>query len=248
MAEQSFNVQYDPFWHEPLSIVRDGAEVTRISITEETTLIFTITTQDVTFTEGGVQFFLDQNLTSDVTVNPDRTTLSFQVQPLPSSLAPVIFSLVATVPAPMGGGSIAGVRTAQIFVTLPDLSLPSEVKLIYNTETGDFLFSGLAEGQNLKPGQLIVLMASGQMDVSLVDQNDQSLQGLMFAGTPITWLSPRPPDWINVTFPGLMKDKIRITNQFHPGDARPFNFVIHHNGLEFRSPDPIIINVTIGDG
>lgn len=256
MAEQSFNVQYDPLWHDPLSIVNeDGKEVTHITVSEEeeTTLIFNILTPDVTFTQAGtdvgVQFFLDKNLTLGLEPPPPPwTTLSFTVPPLLSPLAPIIFSLVATVPAPMGGGSIVGLRTAQIFVTPPDLALPTEVKLTYNTETGNFLFSGLAEGQDLRPGQLIVFMASGDMDISLVDQTGSSSPDLMFAGTPITWLSPSPPDWITVTFPGLMKNTIRITNRAHPGEARPFHFVIYYKGLEFSSPDPIIINTTIGDG
>lgn len=248
MATQEFQVAYDPQWITPLVVMSDNIPKNRIIIPDppaETTLIFQITTNGVTFPDAATQWFLGESL--EETVSPDRKTLTILIAPPTSTIQPYSFSLIANAPAPnASAGTINGLRTRGLYVTLAELQPPSSTLLKYHTDTGAFEIAGI----NLKPGKLLVFSRSGTMGVALRDQNGQPSADLRFSTNAIQWLSGGCPAWMSWTWPSLSRDTIQLTDNAPAGMglAAPFRFVIEYKGLPITSPDPIIVNAPIGDG
>jgi hypothetical protein len=257
LLTQSFNVRYD-YEEKALQLFGSGSlPINYIQVEGPTLLSFTTESdpESWAFNERPIEWVLGDH---DYQLSSDLKTL-YVLAGKPSSLImPLAFVLSADFatlePDPLI--KVPGVRSTTILIVQGALSNePLDMKLSYNTETGVF---SLQEGWPLQPGQLLLLPGTSAdqvitLNVSLVDHHSSALN---FAPEPIGWLDGNQPPWIEHS---LSDGILRLTSRFSylvgeesfqssQGLAAPFHFNILYNGIVVRSPDPIIMNTTLGDG
>lgn len=198
------------------------------------------------FNENPVEWVLGE---LDHQLSFDKKTLILLIGPPPSVIQPLIFNLVANITSP----HTPGIRTSNMFILAEDLTSAISENLKYDFINGAFTFSS---GWPLQPGQLLVFLkrrdqvvAHDTVQISLTHHD--SVAQIRFANPPIKWLTSQgtPPAWIQVNRQEDGKS-IQLVNDFFAGIglAAPFRFVIEVNGILVESPDPILVNTTIGDG
>lgn len=255
MSTQTFYVKFDSTWNSPLAVLSspDGtSQVDQIIITEETTLNF-VAVGDVTFppVDGKypLQILVGEKLFGTPIVTSEPSTLSVSVSPPPSTIQSQVFHIAANASGTTG---IKGLLSNRMFVTpAADLTPPESVTLQYDTTTGLF---NLSEGWFLEPGELIIFLRGESsspltytVEINLVDQGGSALS---FSNPPIVWIASPSPSWLSWKWVDLGTSSFLLTNKVDQnfGIAMPFHFVINVDGVQVSSPDPIIMNTTIGDG
>jgi hypothetical protein len=265
-----FNIVFNPDWSYPIAILPpDGGliPVDSIPIEGDTTLTFTITTPGVTFQPppsgapaGTPPAYLPLNLSLGQLSNffpppvlsAENRVVTFTVSAPETALQPYFFNLIANV-----DGSFQGLLSNTVLITPTTIIPPSSLTLIYNTTTGQFAL-GAGSGWTLEPGEIITFLRNEPLTdpltymvtLNLVDETGASPSGLNFASVPFVCMSPTTPGWLGWEWVNLSRQSFNLINSIdaNVGIAVPFHFVINYLGMDIRSPDPILINATIGDG
>lgn len=240
-----------------------GLPVRYIPIADVTLLTFTTDPDGpLTFNKPAIEWVLGHNSSF---LSKDSRSLKVMTEPPASPIMPAAFVLAGDLLTDQG--SVKGVRSEMVFITQADEleGTGLSVQLTYDTETGAF---SVLEGWPLQPGALFVLpgdpeTGSVSLSVTLTDQTGVPLPFSSVASNsiaPIGWLDENQPPWIEITLPTSETPNVLtlISNStFTLGDssaqssvglAAPFHFNIVYNDTIVRSPDPILINTTIGDG
>jgi hypothetical protein len=247
-VQEPYSVTFDLGLNKLLVKDADGDVVEAIAVTGPKVLIFNIQPSDsLAFNENPIEWVLGD---LDHQLSVDRKTLILLVGPPPSVIQPLVFNLVVDLTSP----HVPGIRTSNMFIST-ELLLTSSVSenLIYDSINGAFTFES---GWLLQPGQLLVFLKHKNdilehvtVNISLIHHDSQAQ--IRFADSPIRWLTSQgtPPPWIQVH---RQEDgaSVELINDFFAGSglAAPFRFVIEVNGVLVESPDPILVNTTIGDG
>jgi hypothetical protein len=265
LVTMGFNVAYNPDWNYPIAILTLDVTPSLVdSIPLEggdTTLTFTITTPGVTFQlppEGTPPdtpaAYLPLNLSlgqlsNFKDISRDGTVVSFTVSAPETALQPYVFNLIANV-----DGSIQGLLSNTVLITTTTITPPSSLTLTYNTTNGQFAL-GPGSGWPLEPGEVITFLRNEPLTDPLTYEVtfnlvDETGAGLNFASVPFVCMSPTTPGWLGWEWVSLSRQSFKLSNSVDAniGIAVPFHFVINYLGMDIRSPDPIIINATIGDG
>jgi hypothetical protein len=175
---------------------------------------------------------------------PGSTT--FTVDPPPHYLTPWIFT------ANINYGGVNNIMSPAFYLVKAPAD-PVALNLVYNPDDGSF--------QLLNPdnNQPVIAVAHQQILLNVLPATYQiTLFGATFHTNPIVWgpgalLENGWPTWIAPfpSAPGLSQDNTVLTFSIPgpiSGQSIGFQFAVDVNGLTVLSPDPIIINATIGDG
>lgn len=181
------------------------------------------------------------------TESNDPSTISFQVPAPTRYFVPWIFNFNVNF------AGVNNITSPSCFVVkVLDDSPPFTLQ--YTPSNGSFVLSR----NNVEAD--LVLASQGLLLNTLPIEFDIVLAGATFAQNPIVWKNngtlgspgnPGPlgtPQWLTVSpstnQPGLTFSFSDLINNQSAG----FQFAVNVNGVTVLSPDPIIINATIGDG
>jgi hypothetical protein len=177
---------------------------------------------------------------------PGSTT--FTVDPPPHYLTPWIFTVN------INYGGVNNIMSPAFYLVKAPAD-PVALNLVYTPGDGSF--------QLLNPddNQPVIAVAHQQILLNVLPATYQiTLSGATFnTMTPIVWSTGtlladnRWPAWISPlpSAPGLSHNNTVLTFSIPgpiSGQSAGFQFAVDVNGLTVLSPDPIIINATIGDG
>lgn len=191
----------------------------------------------------------------------DGNTISFTV-PKPMPLRPWIFRISVDTP------EIKGILSQSIFLAKPAGPQPENLYLHYHPGNGEFKLSDLSDSEDqdgipLHGQELVLINALNTERTFLVNLHPSpeplpSPIGLVkFADIPVRWSTPEPPLWIDAFLKptGQVELQIASSTSVHAaGRCIGFRFVLEINmeaeetPIKVLSPDPILVNTTIGDG
>jgi hypothetical protein len=178
-------------------------------------------------------------------MSSDLQTISFIV-PAPSHyFQPWAFRL--SVDTPGDPPDAFGIRSPNIYITK---SQTTGYQLQYSTSTGAFALmdGGSSQAGAVFAAQLVLVNVICPYNNFTIEATTDDGSPITFSSpTPIQWSSPTDPIWIRWTGdqPNLLFVSI---NSGAAGQSVGLQFQIEYNGLTILSPDPILINSTIGDG
>jgi hypothetical protein len=180
---------------------------------------------------------------------PANDTISFTVPQPAFVLTPWAFKIVVD-DATTG---TKGIRSQTIFLTKPVGTVPENTELQYDASDGTFILPDGAMGP--RPALLInagLPGASAAFSVNLVTTSVPDGTSITFAEAPVVWSSESTPDWINAIRSSSLQNMTLTIPSSGGGQAIGFRFAIEitagESTIKLNSPDPIIINATIGDG
>ena len=175
-----------------------------------------------------------------------QQTISFTVPPPSHYFHPWIFRLsIDTLLA-------KGIRSPNIYLTN---SQPADAginyRLVYSPPSGNFSFLDLssASGQagTVLDAELVwvnTIVSYPKFAIEVVADDGSSIT---FASSPFQWSTDPGPIWFTWTGdqPTVLLASIKADAA---GQSASLRFQIAYNGVNILSPDPILINATIGDG
>lgn len=183
-----------------------------------------------------------------VLLSSDLQTISFTV-PAPSHyFHPWVFRLSVDTPLAVG------IRSPNIYLTnsQPSTSVEINYRLKYSPLNGNFSFLDLssASGQagTVLDAELVWINTIVPYSNFTIDVIADDGSPIRFSESgPVRWSTPTGPVWMPVTpdQPTVLFASIRGDAA---GQSISLRFQIEHNGVNILSPDPILINATIGDG
>ena len=253
-ASPSFTVTYDPSPEPPASQFTftnpespDGSVVGSYVLVDAGTTI-AVTLVGATWSVTPVIWSVHpSNGDPVVLMSSDRQTISFTV-PAPSHyFHPWVFRLSVDTP------SAVGIRSPNIYLTN---SQPAAVginyRLVYSPPSGNFSFLDLssASGQagTVLDAELVWVNTIVPYRNFVIEVTADDGSPVRFSNPgPIRWSTPIHPGWITVTGdqPTVLIASIK---EDAAGQSASLRFQIEYNGVNILSPDPILINATIGDG
>lgn len=165
--------------------------------------------------------------------------ISFTVPQPPSFFKPWSFRVNVN-------GLVTGITSSTFFLVKPTASGNEvNVTLIYDVNAGSF---NLDEGLDLRQEFFLVNTASSALTVSITAIDPQQ-NPVTFASPAIAWTSGQP-SWVTPNPVSANGNQLafQISNQA-PGQSAGFKLIVLAGGVTpVASPDPILINATLGDG
>lgn len=167
----------------------------------------------------------------------DGRTISFTMPPPASYFVPWMFRV--SVDAELNG------ITSPLFLIVRDPSSPAKENctLTYDPDDGSFR---LADGLTLG-NETGLFNAISPLEIEI------TLTGATFwpnpvTGSPIFWTAGAKPGWVSVSFDHATNSlTLNITGAGN-GEIAGFQFIVEVDGIQLLSPDPVLINATLGDG
>jgi|GEM_PF-4175517 len=221
-----------------------------ILITESTQQI-SITLVGATFSGHRIEWLLPP-AGGPPTPLPGDTSTSFTVPQPEHILAPWAFRLVVD----DNTTGTQGIRSQTIFLTKPVGTEPESDELQYDASTGDFILPPSTTMGTLP----VPLINAGLPDASAAFSVDLFVTGpvpdgtsITFAESPIVWSSGSAPDWASASRSTTNLQNMTLTiSSSGGGQAIGLRFAIEittgESTITVLSPDPILVNATIGDG
>lgn len=249
-APPSITMRFDP--ETGLFLLKDTEEnsVANLVLIEESTQEISITIEGATFIDHPISWVLPPP--SDPP-NPeaDGDTVTFTVSQPEHFFAPWAFGIIVDTP------STKGIRSQNIFLTKPFGSSPAAAQVLYDPSDGTFALSDGTTGLDVKSQSFLINASlpsqTPSFSVDLVLTSPSSGVSINFAPSPIMPSSGTLPEWLPVELSDTDTSNMALT--IHPsgmGHSIGFSFVIQVTKDETTttviSPDPILINATIGDG
>jgi hypothetical protein len=245
MATQNITITFDPT-AEPQFTFSTGDPY--LIIDEETTI--EVTLNGATFSSPSVIWSIPPAGPRPSITPVNNSTISFLVPAPTHYFQPWVFRISVDTPgAPTG---ITGIRSPNIFLTN---SQPGEFNLEYVPANGNFNLmdpnSEPTQDGLISADELVLVNAIVPYDSFVVElQTKDSNTAAAFASEPVLFSNSAVAGTITAT---LMPDtqNLRVLFEISPGAAGQstgLRFQIAYNGVTFLSPDPILINSTIGDG
>jgi hypothetical protein len=252
-ASPSFTVTFNPSPQPPATSqftftnTDDGSVVDSYVVVDAGTTI-AVTLVGATFASVPLIWSMQPSDGAPVVVmSGDLQTISFPV-PAPSHyFHPWVFRLSVDTPG------AAGIRSPNIYLTS---SQPANVginyQLVYSTASGSFSFldsssgsgqAGLVLDAELVWVNTIVPYRNFAIEVTTDDKSPVQFSNL----GAIRLSAPTDPVWF--TWIGDQPTVLLASiNENAAGQSVSLRFQIEYNGINILSPDPILINSTIGDG
>jgi hypothetical protein len=204
-------------------------------LTEETTTI-QVTLQNAEFTANPITWALAPSnwIISDQTAQ----TLTLMVSAPLHYFCPWVFRFN------VNAGGLNGILSPSFFLVLPpDSESATSVTLDYALEDGSFSLDSAIE----LASEMIMINTITPFEVTI---SLASVTGVGFdTDSPVLWAGTTP-SWI--TFGTVTSSEVTFTIAATPGQAASFQFALAVvsgvNTVTILSPDPILINATIGDG
>ncbi|HEV7506695.1 MAG TPA: hypothetical protein VGS07_17510 [Thermoanaerobaculia bacterium] len=224
--------------------------VNLVNITESTQQI-SITLVGATFSGEKIEWLLPPP-GGALTPTQENNTISFTVPQPEHILAPWAFRFIGD----DNTTGTKGIRSQTIFLTKPVGSEPESDEVKYDASTGTFTLPP-SEATGPLP---ITLVNAGLPGASATFSVDLNVTGsvpdgtsITFAESPVVWSSGSAPDWVNaIRSSSNLQNMTLMVSSSGGGQAIGFRFAIEITAGESTStvlsPDPIIINATIGDG
>ena len=249
-APPSFTATFNPSPNPPTSnqffLTADGASVANLVLVDAPTEIsITLAGEGASFSSRPIVWSLPPEggeLTPPTVVG---NTLTFTVPAPKHVLFPWVFRFIVDFQ------DVIGVRSQNIYLA-KTASGNREFILKYAPDNGNFsLVDSLDSAQDgVILGDQLVLVNTQVSTFALSLQSDPpSTLPPVFATDAIAWSSGSQPDWIpSVSGGGSAALTIQISPPAALGQSIGLQFAIVLNGLTILSPDPILINATIGDG
>jgi hypothetical protein len=185
------------------------------------------------------------------TVALNGNMLSFEVPPPQNVFHPWVFKIVADVPG------VTGIRSQNVYLAKPANVEQEEFILKYSFADGSFSLldsisdsnqDGIILGEELV---MVNVQCPRTFSVSLRADPSPSSSVAFAASNPVAWSSGLQPDWVDAS--RVAPDVVQFTLSYSAlGQLIGFQFFIEitQDGqtVGVLSPDPILINTTIGDG
>jgi len=248
-APPSIKMVFDP--ETGLFLLKDAEDnpVANLVLIEESTQI-SITIEGATFIDHPISWVLPP---SDNPPNPepDGDTVTFTVSQPEHFFVPWVFGVIVDTP------SAKGVRSQNIFLTKPFGSSPAAALVLYDPSNGKFALSDGTTGLDVKSQSFLINASLPSQDpsfsIDLVLTPTVSGVSINFAPSPILPSSVTLPEWLQVEVSDSDTSNMKLTiDSSGQGHSIGFSFVIQvtKDGTTTTviSPDPILINATIGDG
>jgi hypothetical protein len=226
----------NPIWAE------DGQGLTRVSIT----------LTNATFSSSPIDWPNVPGIAGSApTQSFDGNTLTLEFQQPANTLAPFAFRIVVDTP------DVKGIRSQIIYLAkrIPD---SETLTLDYKPSNGTFMIREADTdegGIDLGGDELILINVVTPRTLSLqLPPSTNSIAPIRFAQRPVVFIPDSPaPSWIEATLKDGNRTEVQISIQPAPGQSTGLKFVLEitlENGTTTTvlSPDPILINATIGDG
>ncbi|HEY2293191.1 MAG TPA: hypothetical protein VGM86_21020 [Thermoanaerobaculia bacterium] len=179
-------------------------------------------------------------------------TLFVTVPPPTHYFAPWVFRISVDTPAVGDTPGIIGIRSPNIFLTN---SQPGQFNLVYSSTNGNFSLmdtnSDPTQDGLISADELILVNAivPTSFIVQLQLKEDPDDTSVNFASPPVQLSNSAVSDTITVTpIPNTNNQVLIGITPGAAGQSTGLLFQIVYNGVTFLSPDPILINTTIGDG
>jgi hypothetical protein len=237
-STKSINVEFDPTTV-PAEFQFDPSF---LEIAETTTISVTLT--GATFASVPVTW---QNPPSTgvpaVIMAIDSTDISFQVPAPAHYFVPWIFSLNVNF------GTVTNITSPSCFLVRPK-DVPASFTLEYRSTQGSFHLQHADQSADIELAnqQILINVLPGSFTITLGSSVAATFEEL----APIVW-GVAAPSWISVSTPPVDNTLTFTTTEPIDGQSAGFQFAIGlPNGLggniTILSPDPILVNATIGDG
>lgn len=175
--------------------------------------------------------------------NTDQRTFRFEVRPPEHFFKPWVFRVN------VDADPIFGITSANFFLVLStNAGAGQNVTLVYDSSNGSFMLDQTLD--LLQEFVLVNTVAPLTVTITCVDPQNNPVS---FANPPISWSNGSQPTWVlpNPVVSGGSAGNIltlQITNAA-PGQSAGFKLIIlGPNSTAVASPDPILINATLGDG
>jgi hypothetical protein len=202
----------------------------------------------VKFNGSPINFTTPPDLTAPVPTRIDDQTITFTLTPPPHYFVPWSFSL--SVDATVNGVDRHGIISPIFFVSLPPEDVKTDetpnaqtIALIYNANTGSF---NLDNAVQLLGGTLVLFNTAYPLDVTV------QLSGAdQFFNLPMSFTGGQPAWMTTPLLTGNNGNKeltFTISDDHSMGLSTGFHFAVVSGGLAINSPDPILVNATLGDG
>lgn len=227
---------------------QDASVANLVFITESTQQI-SITLVNATFSGDKIEW-IQTPTGGPPQPTQENDTLSFTVPQPVYGLVPWSFRIIVD-DATTG---TQGIRSQTIFLTKPGGSEPETDELQYDASNGQFILPGGAIGP--KPAILVnagLPGVSAAYSLDLVTSSVPDGTSITFAESPVVWSRGSTPDWVNAirSSPNLQNMMLTISSS-GGGQAIGSRFAIEittdESTVTVLSPDPILVNATIGDG
>lgn len=249
-APPSFTATFNPNSAAQQFSFSDGnGNVANLVLIDDSTQTITITLIGATFADIPIVWVLRPTGTLPEIVLVHENTLRFTVPQPVHVLSPWAFGIVVNTP------DVLGVRSQTIYLARSHSGVVNSW-LTYNGGNGLFSLSD----DNSQPvfnveSQVFLVSASLPSNPPTFSLNLASVSlppgfSITFAASPIVWSSGSQPEWIDLT-PSPTAVMMKI-NPSGAGQFIGFQFAIEitttAGKLAVLSPDPILVNTTIGDG
>jgi hypothetical protein len=238
-ATRSITLAFNPEAENPaaqFTFVTDSGKL-YILIEEETTITVTLVNAEFVTSPGPINWISPSTLPQPSPTNANRE-LSFTVPAPRGYFRPLALSFN------VNAGGVLGIVSPTLFLVLPpDSSNATTIDLAYSIDTGQF---SLEAADVVLTNQLILVNAITPFEVTINLEADPSVT---FNSTPLVG-GGSLPSWL---VPDLVAStQLKLSISSNPGQLFGFQFaldVLASGGTRtILSPDPILINATIGDG
>jgi hypothetical protein len=161
----------------------------------------------------------------------DGRRISFTVPPPTSYFIPWIFRLRID-------AELNGITSPTFYIVRhPSSDTEQDCTLTYDPSDGSFT---LSDGLTL--GHL-----TGLFNTISPFKIRIALEGASFPPDPIVWSTGTKPDWMWVCCDSADSLTFTIPAAAY-GETAGFQLIVEHDGHQVLSPDPVLINATLGDG
>lgn len=240
----AISVTYDPTapLTERFTVAVDGSPQTHAAVTG-TSGIVQVTLTGGTFAQPPILWSVSPAPMTVVILDADAQTISFQVQEPVSYFAPWAFRINLD----DNNSGLKGILSPLIYL-IRELQAGDSENITYSPANGSFT---LANGFELASELVLVnpiVPATGQTSSIPI-----SLTGATFVTeglpSPIVWISDEgEPNWIEVQVTGSQSLNL-VVSSTGAGQGAGFRIAVQVDDTnQVLSPDPILINATLGDG
>ncbi len=196
---------------------------------EEAGTTFTVALENATFAATPVTFLSDHNHFTVTPINSQQ--ISIQVNEAPAHYF-IPWALSFNVDA----GGVNGINSPTLFLVLPPNAANStSIELQYTAGDGSFALDST------------IFLASLEVLINCIVPFDITFN--LIADANVTFNASTPilgPAWLTPT--AASGTELTVSVSSNSGKFSSFQFVLDVGNVTVTSPDPIIINATIGDG